>query len=244
LNKAITPHKPWYSYKGGEYEDGPPFFYTSETISWAKKLEDNYSIIKPEIEKLMQSIGASLDPYFNTELVHKKQSWKVGEFYFWSKKNEELCKYIPELDKILNSIPGFMTAGISVLSPNTNIKAHYGDTNTTLRAHLALQIPAKYPVCGIGVGTEEMGWEEGKVLLFCDANYHRAWNHSNDIRYVLIIDVLKDEFKNQKKNICANVLSLIALQKLEYKYPSIIKLPWFIRGAIRFILKTPIYLKL
>ncbi len=232
--------KAWYSYKGGIYSGSSPCFFDEKKISWVKKLEENYPVIKEEIENFMRSQGASLLPYFNSDLVNTKQSWKFGEFYFWSKKNEDYCKQIPKFDALLNSIPGFVTAGISVLSPNTDIKAHYGDTNTTIRGHLGLSIPAGFPTCGIQVGKEEKGWEEGKVLLFCDAHLHRAWNHSNTIRYVLIIDVLQEQFVSEKKNICANVLSLIALQKLEYKLPVVRKLPGFMRGVIRNILKTGI----
>jgi aspartyl/asparaginyl beta-hydroxylase (cupin superfamily) len=241
-NSEVQKH--WYSYKGGIYDEGAPYFSYSETIPWAKKLEDNYPVIKSEIENFMQSQGASLKPYFNSDLVDVKRSWKVGEFYFWSKKQEDNCKYIPELNKILTSIPGFMSAGVSVLEANTDIKGHYGDTNTTLRVHLGLRIPSPYPECGIQVGNEESGWEEGKVLIFCDANFHRAWNHSNSTRYVMIIDVIKDQFIADKRNICANILSLIALQKLEYKWPFVITLPWFIRGAIRVMLKLSILIRL
>ena len=244
MRNRINTQKTWYSYKGGQYDDGPPYFSFSQTHPWAKKLEDNFQVIKPEIENFMQSQGSSLEPYFNSDLIDKKSSWKVGEFYFWSKKQEANCKYIPELDKILKSIPGFMSAGVSVLEANTDIIGHYGDTNTTLRVHFGLKIPSKYPECGIQVGNEESGWEEGKVLIFCDANFHRAWNHSNSVRYVLIIDVMKEQFLSDKKNICANILSLIELQKLEYKRPFVIKLPWFIRGGIRIMLKLFILTRL
>ena len=236
--------KPWYSYKGGKYEGNSPYFFDPKKIDWVKKIEDNYPVIKEEIERFMQSQGASLQPYFNFDLVNTKQSWKFAEFYFWSIRNEKYCSQIPEFEKILRSIPGFVTAGISVLAPNTDIKAHYGDTNTSIRGHLGLSIPAHYPTCGIQVGNEEKGWEEGKMLLFCDAHLHRAWNHSNTIRYVLIIDVLQEHFADKKKNVCSNVLSLIALQKLEYKFPIVRKLPGFIRGVIRVMQKTGIYLRL
>ncbi|MDQ3047169.1 MAG: aspartyl/asparaginyl beta-hydroxylase domain-containing protein [Bacteroidota bacterium] len=239
MSSKVNIARSWYSYKGGEYEE-KPYFHTSETVIWAKKLEENFSAIKEELENLMRTKGASLDPYFNHNLVDLKKSWKVGEFYFWGKRNDELCSLVPTLDRILTSIPGFMTAGISVLEPQTDIKGHYGDTNTTLRGHLGLKIPAPYPTCGIQAGKEERGWEEGKVLLFCDANYHRAWNHSDSVRYVLIVDVIKEEFKDQKKDICANVLSLIALQKLEYKYLFVVKLPGPLRGIIRHLLKRTI----
>ena len=234
----------WYSYKGGIYDDGAPYFYDTSDIEWVKKMEAAFPVIKTEIENFLQSKGLTMMPYFNSDLVDVKKSWKVSEFYFWSRKEESFCKFIPELEKILNSIPGFVSAGISTLSANTDIKPHYGDTNTTIRSHFGLTIPAAYPTCGIQVGTDEKGWEEGKVLMFCDANRHRAWNHSNSVRYVLIIDVLRDHFLKQKKNICANVLSLIALQKLEYKAPFIRSLPGFIRGGIRVMLKLSILIRL
>jgi aspartyl/asparaginyl beta-hydroxylase (cupin superfamily) len=243
-NETYTSSKAWYSYKGGEYNDGPPYFYDLSSVEWVKSMEINFPVIKAEIENFMQSKGTTLRPYFNSDLVDLKKSWKVSEFYFWSRRDEAMCKYIPQLNKIFSAIPGFVSAGVSTLSPNTDIKPHFGDTNTTIRVHLGLTIPEPYPTCGIQVGSEEKGWEEGKVLIFCDANKHRAWNHSNSVRYVLIIDILKDQFLKQKKNVCANVLSLIALQKLEYKAKFIRSLPGFIRGGIRVMLKSFILIRL
>ena len=182
--------------------------------------------------------------YFNSDLVDKKKSWKFCEFYFWGKKNKQSCDQIPELNKILISIPGFISAGISVLSANTDIKAHCGDTNTIYRAHLGLSVPESYPRCGFQVGTEEKGWEEGKILLFCDANKHRAWNHSNLNRTVLIVDVIREQFLSQRKNICSNVLSSIALQKLEEKHPFVKSFPGIIKGGIRLVFKFSILIKL
>jgi aspartyl/asparaginyl beta-hydroxylase (cupin superfamily) len=233
--------KPWYSYKGGIYEGEAPYFFPSEDFEWTRSLEANYGTIKAELESYLKANGSTLEPYFNYDLVGVKTAWKVGGFYFWTKRFPDACSYIPQLEKILLKIPGFVTAGISALNPNTDIKAHYGDTNTTLRIHLGLTIPSPYPVCGIEVGSEQRGWEEGKLLIFCDANLHRAWNHGNSLRYVLIIDVLKPQFLKQKRNVCSNVLSLIALQKLEYKWPLVKNLQWYLRGAIRVFLKFSIY---
>lgn len=230
--------KAWYSYKGGLYKGCEPYFFDPATVDWVRRVEKNYGMIKAEMEQFMQTQGDTLQPYFNSELVSVKQSWKFGELYFWGTRNDAYCKLVPKTDQLLRSIPGFVTAGISVLAPHTDIHEHYGDTNTSIRGHLGLRIPAPHPVCGLRVGDQSRGWQEGKMLLFCDAYLHAAWNHSDEKRYVLIIDVLQPQFINDKKNICANVLSLLALQKLERKRPFVKRLPGAIRGVIRNILKA------
>jgi hypothetical protein len=45
---SLSP-KPWFSYHG-KYYGKDPFYYNNEDFEWAKILEDNFSIIKPEIE--------------------------------------------------------------------------------------------------------------------------------------------------------------------------------------------------
>jgi hypothetical protein len=98
-------------------------------------------------------------------------------------------------------------------------------------------VPAPLPVCGFEVGGIQKDWIEGKPLLFSDAQPHKAWNKSKEKRYVLMFDIIKPEYLNQKNDICANALSLIALQQLEYKYPIVRILPNFVRGIIRKKLK-------
>ena len=237
MNQLNKYPKPWFSYKGA-YERDTPFYYNNADFDWVDQLESNYfNDIKPEIEAFMQAKGRSLDPYFNVDLVGDDHSWKIGGFYFWGNKIEENSTYIPKLEKILTGIPGFVSCGISVLNPKTDIKAHNGDTDASVRVHLGLKIPAELPVCGLEVGNTQKSWEEGKVLIFNDAQKHRAWNHSDEIRYILIIDINRPEYLDQQSEVCANSLSLIKLQQLEYKFPIVKKLPNFIRGIIRHILK-------
>jgi ornithine lipid ester-linked acyl 2-hydroxylase len=227
---------PWFSFNG-KYQRNTPLYYNNNDFEWAQTIEDNFSKIKPEIEAFLKSQGQSFDPYFNTDLVGNNHSWKIGGFYFWGKKIEDNCKYIPKLEKILTAIPGFVSAGISVMEPHTDIKIHHGDTDASVRAHLGLSIPEKLPICGMEVGNIQKSWENGKIFIFCDAQLHRAWNHSNKTRYILIIDIIKPEFLSIQKSVCANALSLIFLQQLEYKYPFIKKTPGFLRGLIRIVLK-------
>ena len=78
----------------------------------------------------------------------------------------------------------------SVLEPGSRIAPHTGITNARLIAHLPLIVPDD---CGFRVGGETRHWEEGKALVFDDMTEHEAWNDSDRIRVVLIVDLWRPE---------------------------------------------------
>jgi aspartyl/asparaginyl beta-hydroxylase (cupin superfamily) len=43
--------------------------------------------------------------------------------------------------------------------------------------------------CAIRVGHETRRWEEGRCLIFDDHFEHEAWNHTQEERIVLIVDL-------------------------------------------------------
>lgn len=223
---------PWYSFNG-EYTGNAPLFYSRDELTWLNTLEEKFTLIKSELDDFVALKKETIEPYFNTELTHNKNDWKLAVFYFWGNKNEENCKHIPKLNAMLNQLPGFLSAGLSILKANTIIKPHMGDTDAVIRIHLGLKIPAELPKCGIKVGTEERSWQEGKLLAFCDAHKHSVWNNTNEDRYLLIIDVLRPEFINQREDVARNVQSLLKLQELENKLSIIKHLPNPVRGIIR-----------
>jgi aspartate beta-hydroxylase len=74
----------------------------------------------------------------------------------------------------------------SVLQPGAHIPPHTGVVNCRLVVHLPLIIPSD---CGIRVGSETRGWEEGNCIVFDDTFEHEAWNRSGHTRVVLIFDI-------------------------------------------------------
>jgi aspartyl/asparaginyl beta-hydroxylase (cupin superfamily) len=231
-----TQNQPWYSVKG-EYTGNEPHYYSQEEFSWLNDLEGQFSLIKTELEDYLKFKNDSIEPYFNTDLVTNKNAWKLGVFYFWGERMNEDCDRIPALDNIMNSIPGFLSAGLSILDPNTTIKPHNGDTDAVIRVHLGLNIPSGLPDCGLEVGGEQRSWEEGKTIAFCDAHIHSAWNNTDKARYVLILDVLKPDLIPHQAEICENVHSIMKLQKLDAKYAILRHSPKFLRGIVRQFLK-------
>ncbi|MCU0434172.1 MAG: aspartyl/asparaginyl beta-hydroxylase domain-containing protein [Bacteroidia bacterium] len=227
----------WYSYSGQKYGGGLPAYTDPHEFAWAVWAEENFARIRSDVENWLNAHGHTLKPYFYGTLVSRPDAWKVEPFYNWGRRNEALCKSIPALDELFGRIPGLTSAAISKLEPGTDIHAHYGDTNAIVRCHFGLQIPGELPDCGLEVNGKQRAWEEGRWLMFCDAHLHRAWNRTPHARYVLIVDVMRPEFEKSKAEICANVLSMHALQALEQKYPVVKKLPGKLRGIIRRMLK-------
>ncbi len=46
-----------------------------------------------------------------------------------------------------------------------------------------------------------------------DAYDHEAWNNSSKDRYIFLIDILRDEFKQHKQLVCSTVRTSLFLQK-------------------------------
>lgn len=223
----------WYSFYGGKYPGTMPAYRDPSTFEWATWAEQNFDRIRNDVEQWLNTQGNSLQPYFYAGLVSRANAWKVEPFYNWGIRNDAACKAIPALDELFKRIDGLTSAALSKLEPETDIHPHYGDTNAILRCHFGLQVPGELPAIGIEVNQKKRAWKEGQWLMFCDAHYHRAWNHTPNDRYVLIVDVLLPEYRDQKNEICANVRSMHALQNLEQKYKIIAHFPGWMRGLIR-----------
>lgn len=83
-----------------------------------------------------------------------------------------------------------VNAGFSVMLQHTKITPHRGYTQRVLRTHLGLVVPAVPSTqLALRVGREVRGWQEGGWLLFDDTLEHEAWNHSDCLRIVLLMDL-------------------------------------------------------
>jgi aspartyl/asparaginyl beta-hydroxylase (cupin superfamily) len=62
--------------------------------------------------------------------------------------------------------------------------------NTRLICHLPLIVPTD---CALRVGNETRTVEAGKMMIFDDSIEHEAWNHSNDMRVILLFEIWRPE---------------------------------------------------
>ena len=112
-------------------------------------------------------------------------------FYERGRRHDELCAACPvtttgiEAYSAVRTLAGLIYA--SRMTPGTHIQPHQGPTNLRVRCHLGITVPDGD--CAIRVGEETRRWEEGRCLVFDDHFEHEAWNHTDQDRIVLIVDV-------------------------------------------------------
>ncbi|MCY7294916.1 aspartyl/asparaginyl beta-hydroxylase domain-containing protein [Alteromonas sp. a30] len=220
----MSRNKAWFSDTGQVFSGSEPFFFDTAEFDWVKTIEKDYQIIVDEFFAEIEKDQAQLEPYMNAEMMSKKNNWKTQGLMFWGKKSEENAKKYPKTWEVLNKIPNLCAASFNLLEPGTTIKPHYGNTNAIIRCHLGLRIPAQAPRCGFRVGTETRSWHDGKVLMFCDAHEHTAWNNTDQQRYIMVLDIVRPEFKRDFVSIASRVLGFIYYDAAKLNKPLIGKL--------------------
>lgn len=174
--------------------NGNSRFFATDVYSWAPLLEENWQLIRNELEGLLANIDLAPN-YQDISLAQRSLSqddkWKSILFVVHKKRVEENCRVCPETANQLSQIPDLMYAMFSVLKPGKALKPHRGPYGGVLNCHLPLRVPEQRDQCGIRVGGETAHWEEGRLLIFNDRHVHEAWNHSDEVRAVLLMYVIR-----------------------------------------------------
>lgn len=173
---------------------GDHTFFKSEDFEWVTNLEENWKIIRQELDTLLSDLDSipnfqdiSEDQYSITQ----DNRWKTFFLYAYGLKADKNCLKCPQTTALIEQIPGMKTAFFSILLPFKKIPEHKGPYKGVIRYHLALKVPDSFTDCGIRVGEEIRHWQEGKSLIFDDTFVHEAWNNTNEIRVVLFLDFIR-----------------------------------------------------
>jgi hypothetical protein len=180
-----------------------------------------------------------MDPYFNTSLVNNSKDWQTIGLLAWSMPLLKKQKHFPKTMKIIKKNTEILTFSFNKLEPQSVIKPHCGDSNSTYRIHIGLDIPSGLPDCGFRVNNEKREWENGKAFGFIDAFEHEAWNYTTQPRYIILMDIIRPEFKSYRRYVCFRVLSSLLLQKIVYLFPFILKSPDWVKKGVFLILHIP-----
>ncbi len=169
------------------YIEGLPSspWYPSGIFDWVPLLEEKADAIRKEYEKV-RTLG---EAHPEKDKLTDAGNWNKVSFYQSGIKQEENCLACPVTTALIETIPGATIAGsvfFSIASPGTHIVPHFGPHNARIRCHLGLKTPKN---CGMRVGSETRSWQYGKCLFFDDSYEHEVWNHSDEDRVILILDV-------------------------------------------------------
>jgi aspartyl/asparaginyl beta-hydroxylase (cupin superfamily) len=165
-----------------------------------KDFEENFTEIKAELTHYLKE--HSPDVYFNKSMVNQASIWKTISLRWWNVQFRKKQVHFPNTMKIVEKYPEIISLFFNQLKANGEIIPHSGDTNAIFRCHLGMEIPDSLPNCGFRVKDEKRSWEEGKWLIFVDANKHEAFNKSENRRIIMVIDVVRKEFKSKKMLVC------------------------------------------
>jgi aspartyl/asparaginyl beta-hydroxylase (cupin superfamily) len=164
-------------------------------------LEQATDAIRAEFDALIAAEAAEMVPYVQyPERIPLRQWKELNNNRKWTaihllqdgwpvEANARHCPQtmaaIAQMDQ--PQVPGASpVAMFSLLAPHTRIPPHKGVANTRLVCHLPLIVP---PNCGFRVGATTREWEIGEAFVFDDTIEHEAWNDSDELRVVLILDL-------------------------------------------------------
>ncbi len=168
---------------------------------WMQEMERHTDAIREELVAVLAA-DVGFRPFIQVPTEHPgaaywqqlndSPSWNAFFFYRDGERNADNHARCPATSAALDAAPLIRVAEhspetfYSVLTPGAYIPPHTGVVNIRLVTHLPLIVPQD---CGIRVGSETRGWEEGKCVVFDDTFEHEAWNRSGQTRVVLICDI-------------------------------------------------------
>lgn len=173
---------------------GNPTIFNNDKFPWVKSMEKNWPLIREELEKIMvhhQQLPNLQDIQAEQYEITSDNKWKTFILYGFGHKSELNCQLCPKTTELIETIPDMVTAFFSILSPDKHIPRHRGVYKGLIRSHLGLIVPQPKGICRMNVGNETVEWEEGKMVVFDNTYHHEVWNNSDNVRVVLLIDVIR-----------------------------------------------------
>jgi beta-hydroxylase len=171
---------------------GNPQVYDSRVFPWVAELESNWTTIRGELAQLMMRRDALIGRADRSSpTIAEDRGWTTFVLASYFHRHERNIEQCPETWRLVQRVPGLVSAMFSVLEPGQRLPAHSGPYNGLLRLHLGLIVPEPREAVAIRIDGAVHHWEEGRALVFDDTYEHEARNESAHTRVVLFIDFEK-----------------------------------------------------
>lgn len=185
-------------------------FYERSEFDWVPALEARTEEIAAEVAQVLDQAAGQFRPYLRSTGEPQMEDLNLMDNLDWSayfliemgQVVEENAARCPATMEALESLPLCRVADkmpsvlFSVLQPKTRIVPHTGLFNTRLICHLPLIIPGNGY---LRVGNETRHWRKGEMFIFDDSIEHEAFNGSDELRAVLIIEIWRPELSERDK---------------------------------------------
>ncbi|HVU31569.1 MAG TPA: aspartyl/asparaginyl beta-hydroxylase domain-containing protein [Sphingomicrobium sp.] len=174
--------------------------------------------IRKEFDALMCAEAAEMVPYIQYpehvplaqwKELNNSREWTAVHLLRNGERIEANARHCPKTMEVISRMDqpqirgGSPNAMFSLLAPRTRIPPHTGVANTRLVCHLPLIVPGK---CGFRVGASTCEWRVGEAFVFDDTIEHEAWNDSDQLRVVLIIDLWQPSLSGEERRAITAVI--------------------------------------
>jgi aspartyl/asparaginyl beta-hydroxylase (cupin superfamily) len=193
-------------------------FHDRSSFPQLALLEAATEDIREEFDALLSAEAAEMVPYIQYpehvplaqwKELNNSREWTAVHLLQNGERVEANARHCPRLLEVLAQMDqpqirgGSPNAMFSLLAPRTRIPPHTGVANTRLVCHLPLIVP---PNCGFRVGATIREWRVGEAFVFDDTIEHEAWNDSDELRVVLIIDLWQPSLSPEERKAVAAVI--------------------------------------
>ena len=169
---------------------------------WHNGYNETPSLITMKQDEILNKLNNNTSKIMSDS----KPNWKVICLIL-NKEILDLAKYCPNtLNILLSSSTRILNAGFSLLEPGSEAGSHKDKNNKIHRLHIPLIIPSnnnvltntniKYnkedKLAVLKVENDYRAWHKDEYFIFDDTCEHNAWNNSDEIRIILLVDILKN----------------------------------------------------
>lgn len=117
-----------------------------------------------------------------------KKGWRIFALKYGHKYIASNCEKAPYLTSLLKQIPNIRACFFSILDGHKHIPLHTGYFKGLIRYHLAMIVPDPENTF-IMIHGKKYHWQEGKGFIFDDIFPHEVYNHSDQRRVIIYMDL-------------------------------------------------------
>lgn len=179
----------------------PPVLDTGTYFPDAQRFLSSWPALRREALAVLES--AQPIPRFHEIMPSQAEisaqdgkDWRMLLLKVYGQENKANMASCPILADIVNSSPEVLSATLSFLAPRKHIPRHSGPFRGILRFQLNLEVPTDAdgrPSAVLWLAGQEHRLGNGEHLLWDDTFPHEVWNHSDQTRIALLLDVRRPD---------------------------------------------------
>jgi len=153
-----------------------------------KILQDEWQVIRDEALALYENGHIAIKDDLPASSFYKDNRWTSFYLKVYDANIPSALELAPKTMALIDRVPGMNLALFACLNPGKKLNRHHDPFAYTVRYSLGLSTPNSED-CGLVVNGENYQWRDGEGVLFDETFLHRAYNHTDQPRIILMTDV-------------------------------------------------------